>query len=155
MKETNILIETNIDDMNPQLYEHAAEKLFEAGALDVFLQNIMMKKFRPGIKLSILCEEKARKKVLAALFEETTAIGARILPVEKVKLERRVEKVETKHGVVNIKIAEMNGKVLNARPEYGDCRKIALAKKVPLKKVMAEAEAKAKELYSYSKNQYS
>jgi len=148
MKETNILIETNIDDMNPQLYEHAAEKLFEAGALDVFLQNIMMKKFRPGIKLSILCEEKAREKVLKALFSETTAIGARILPVEKVKMDRQVEKVETKYGAVNLKVASLNGEVLNARPEYEDCRKIALAKKVPLKKIMAEAEAKAKELYS-------
>ena len=147
MKETNILIETNIDDMNPQLYEHASEKLFEAGALDVFIQNIMMKKFRPGIKLSILCEEKAREKVLSTLFTETTAIGARILPVEKVKLDRRVEKIDTKYGQVTVKIASMNGEVLNARPEYEDCRKLALAGKVPLKKVLAEAEAKAKELY--------
>ncbi|MEQ8156092.1 MAG: nickel pincer cofactor biosynthesis protein LarC [Clostridiaceae bacterium] len=134
VKEQYIL-ETNIDDMNPELYGYVEEKLFEAGALDVFKTPVFMKKGRPGIKLSVLTNEKVEKDVLNVIFEETTSIGVRKYKVEKIMLDREFSKVKTEYGDITIKKSYYNGKLVKYKPEYEECRTIAKAKKIPINKV--------------------
>ncbi|NTW67248.1 MAG: nickel pincer cofactor biosynthesis protein LarC [Nitrospirae bacterium] len=142
-EDTSTLIETNIDDMNPQLYDHVIEKLLAQGAQDAYLTPIIMKKGRPGILLSVLCDRKNSDAVLDTLFRETTSIGVRIGETGRKKLQREVRQVETAYGTVRIKVSSRNGEVLTVTPEYEDCKKLADNKQVPLKTVMDEAKAKA------------
>ncbi len=130
------VIETTIDDMNPQLYGHVAAQLFAAGALDVTLTPIQMKKGRPGHVLSVLTEAVADEPLLDIIFTETTTIGVRLHRVERIKLERQVERVETPWGTVRRKIALRRGKVVNRSPEYEDCLRVATEARVPVKQVM-------------------
>ena len=138
--ERLIIVETNMDDMNPQIYEYLMSRLFKNGALDVFLMPIQMKKGRPGILLKVLCPENKKGNIIDTIFEETTTIGVRTYEVERHCLERRIENVSTPYGKVRVKVAERNGKVLNIQPEYEDCKKIAEKKKLPLKEVMDSAK---------------
>ena len=131
-----IVIETTIDDMNPQLYGHVAARLFAAGALDVTLTPIHMKKGRPGHVLSVLTEAVAHEPLLDIIFTETTTIGVRLHRVERIKLERQVEHVETPWGTVRRKVALWHGKVVNRSPEYEDCLRVATEANVPVKQVM-------------------
>lgn len=119
------ILETNIDDMNPELYGYAEEKLFKSGALDVFKTPIYMKKGRPGIKLSVLVDEKSEKAVLDIIFEGTTSIGVRKYRVEKIMLNREFSKIKTEYGDVTIKKSYYKGKMVKYKPEYEECRKIA------------------------------
>ena len=130
------VIETTIDDMNPQLYGHVAARLFAAGALDVTLTPIQMKKGRPGHVLSVLTETVAHEPLLDIIFTETTTIGVRLHRVERIKLERQVEHVETPWGTVRRKVALRRGKVVNRSPEYEDCLRVATEANVPVKQVM-------------------
>ncbi|HBO84697.1 MAG TPA: nickel pincer cofactor biosynthesis protein LarC [Deltaproteobacteria bacterium] len=139
-EERLIMLETDIDDMNPQIYEYVMEKLFNEGALDVFLTPIQMKKGRPAVLLNCLCEEDKKDKLLEIIFRETSSIGIRIYPVDRHCLERKIEKVATKYGKINVKVSYFNGKAVNIQPEYEDCKKIAREKKVPLKAVLLEAQ---------------
>jgi len=138
--ERLIIVETNMDDMNPQIYEYLMSRLFKNGALDVFLMPIQMKKGRPAILLKVLCPENKKGNIIDTIFEETTTIGVRTYEVERHCLERRIENVSTPYGKVRVKVAERNGKVLNIQPEYEDCKEIAEKKKLPLKEVMDSAK---------------
>jgi pyridinium-3,5-bisthiocarboxylic acid mononucleotide nickel chelatase len=140
-EDTSMVIETNIDDMNPQLYDHLIEKLLAQGAQDVYLTPIIMKKGRPGILLSILTNRLHSDAMLGILFRETTSIGVRICEVGRKKLDREVREVETTYGKVRVKVSRRGGEVLTITPEYEDCKKLAEAKQVPLKQVMEEAKA--------------
>jgi uncharacterized protein (TIGR00299 family) protein len=137
--DTAVRLETNIDDMNPQLYGHLVELLYAAGALDVTLLPAQMKKGRPGTLLSVLAPEDAVAPLAQVLFTETTTIGIRLQRVERLKLGRSVETVSTRFGPIRVKISRLAGQVVNAMPEYEDCRAAALARRVPLKQVLDEA----------------
>jgi uncharacterized protein (TIGR00299 family) protein len=134
-EDTATLIETNIDDMNPQWYEHVTTRLFEAGALDVFLTPIQMKRGRPATQLSVLVPEERVTDALDVLFTETTTIGVRAHPVQRWKLTREIVSVETPYGPVDVKVARRGETVLNVTPEYRDCQRIATEQGVPLKRV--------------------
>lgn len=129
------IIEANIDNMNPEIYPYVIDKLMENGALDAYLTNILMKKGRPAIKLSVLCETKDTDKLCKIIFDETTTIGVRIFSAEKRKLDREIKTIKTKYGNVRVKISKLNNKIQNIMPEYEDCAKIAKKYKIPLKKV--------------------
>ncbi|MGH9792899.1 MAG: nickel pincer cofactor biosynthesis protein LarC [Candidatus Acidiferrales bacterium] len=133
------VIETNLDDMNPQIYGYLAEQAFAAGALDVYSTPVQMKKNRPGQLLTLLCEPAAADRLVDLLFRETTTLGVRTYEARRRVLERETVSVETPYGAVRMKLARMNGSVLNAAPEYEDCRRIASERGVPLKQVLADA----------------
>lgn len=133
--EEQYILETNIDDMNPELYGYVEEKLFEVGALDVFKSPIFMKKGRPGIKLSVLTNEKVEKNVLDIIFEETTSIGVRKYKVEKIMLNREFSKVKTEYGDITIKKSYHKGKLVKYKPEYEECKTIAKEKNIAIDKV--------------------
>ena len=141
-----LVVEANIDDMNPQWYEHVVERLFEAGALDVYLTPIQMKRNRPAVTLAMMVDESKLDTALGILFSETTTIGVRMHPVERRKLEREERTVETAYGPVKIKIARWEKRVMNAAPEYRDCLRLAEEKGVPLKEVWQAALAASREL---------
>lgn len=132
-----LVIETNIDDCNPQIFDYVMEQLFKAGALDVWLTPVQMKKNRPAVKLSVLAPAPLREKVEKIIFTETTTIGIRRIPVERTVLDRREETVETTWGSVRVKTSAINGKVCSVTPELDDCRKLAEVSRVPLKDILA------------------
>lgn len=134
-EDTVTVIETNIDDMNPQWYEHVMARLFEAGALDVFLMPIQMKQGRPGAQLSVLVAEETVSDVLPILFAETTTIGVRLHRARRYKLRREIITVETRYGPIDVKVARHGERVMNVAPEYRDCRRAAQEHGVPLKEV--------------------
>jgi len=139
--ETVLVIEANIDDMNPQLYGYLAEKALDAGALDVTCSSVQMKKNRPGLLLSVLCKPDLENTLTRLLFEETTTIGVRITEARRKVLEREVVTVKTAHGAVRMKVARLDGREVNVAPEFDDCRRLASENSVPLKKVMLAAQA--------------
>ena len=139
-QEKLLMIETNIDDMNPQIYDYLMTRLFKKGALDVFLTPIQMKKGRPAVLLNVLCNEDKKAQVMDIIFEETTTIGIRTCDVNRYCLERDTSEVVTPYGKVKVKISQKNGRPINIQPEYEDCRKIAEKKNAPLKKVMDSAK---------------
>ncbi|OOM14301.1 nickel pincer cofactor biosynthesis protein LarC [Clostridium saccharobutylicum] len=130
--ENQYILETNIDDMNPEIYGYIEEKLFEAGALDVFKTPIIMKKGRPAIKLSMLINEKIEQEVLKVIFEETTSIGVRKYMIEKIMLDREFSKVETEYGDITIKKSYHKGKLVKYKPEYEECKSIAKEKNISI-----------------------
>jgi hypothetical protein len=137
-----LVIETNIDDMNPEIYQHAIEKIISAGALDAMIIPGIMKKGRCGALIKIITAENNFDSVTAALFAETSTAGMRYYPVERVTLEREIVPVSTEWGSVNIKVfRDEEGGVMTASPEYEDCRKIAAEKNIPLKNVYEAAKA--------------
>ncbi len=138
--ESVILIETNIDNMNPEFYEHVFKLLLSEKALDVFMTPVFMKKQRPGTKLSVLCEEKFLERVSGVIFRETSSIGLRYNRVFRKTLRRQVKKVSTEYGQVRVKLSFSGEAVLNASPEYDDCEAAALKHKVPLKQVYDSAK---------------
>jgi len=138
--DTIMLLETNIDDMNPQLYGHIADMLFNAGALDVFCSPIMMKKNRPAFTLTVMCAPGKEKCIIDILLHETTTLGVRYREEKRSVLERKIKTVATPYGKVRIKYAEdTNGNILKSTPEHDDCRKIAAEKSIPLRIVYEEA----------------
>ncbi|MFC2103690.1 nickel pincer cofactor biosynthesis protein LarC [Bacteroidota bacterium] len=139
--DTIKLIETNIDDMNPQYYDHIMELLFEAGAKDVFLNPIIMKKNRPGVILSVLSSPELTDDLSAIILNETTALGVRISELKKRRILRReLKTVNTSFGKVRIKVRELiNGEKV-VSPEYDDCKQIAKKKKIPIRKVVDTIE---------------
>ena len=134
-------IEANIDDMSAELCEHAAEAAFAAGAVDVWWTPIVMKKGRPALLLAALAPEAARDAVAAVMLRETTTIGVRFDRVARRVLEREIRHVDTRFGRLPIKIARLDGDIVNAAPEYEACRAAARAAGVPLKQVFSEAMA--------------
>ncbi len=139
-EDTSVLIETNIDDLNPQVYGYLIETLLLRGAQDAYLTPILMKKGRPGILLSVLADRTLSDAMLDIVFRETTSIGVRITEVGRKKLSREIVLVRTIYGDIRIKISKREGEVLTATPEYEDCRAAAEARQVPLKTVIEEAK---------------
>ncbi|MDX2442535.1 MAG: nickel pincer cofactor biosynthesis protein LarC [Bacteroidales bacterium] len=140
-KEDAWLIECNIDDMNPEWYELIMEKLFLAGAQDVFLTNIIMKKSRPGIKLSVLCAQTKLDELENILLTESTSLGLRVFPVQKTILERKAYILQTKFGEVRIKSTYLNGEIIRQKPEYDDCKKLSLETGESITQIMREIDA--------------
>ena len=130
-----IQIECNIDDMNPEFFEYISERLFKAGVSDVFYSNITMKKGRPGILLSVICEKESADAVKSIIFTESTSLGIRTFPFRKDTLVRKIETVQTIYGDVTVKRSFYDGKEVSCKPEYEECKKIASAKGIPVKEV--------------------
>ena len=130
------VVETNIDDMNPQIYDYVMERLFRAGALDVFLTSIMMKKNRPGIKLTVLSEVGKRDEMIDIILRETTSIGLRFYNAGRKVLQREIKSKSTKFGSVKVKVSKTANKEQKISAEYDDCKKIARKFNIPLIEVL-------------------
>jgi pyridinium-3,5-bisthiocarboxylic acid mononucleotide nickel chelatase len=139
------LIETNLDDVSPQVLGFLMERAFDLGALDCWFSPIQMKKNRPATMVSILCKEADRETFSELLYTETSTLGIRIKDVDRECLEREFVKVRTEFGDVDIKVARRSGKIVNAMPEYEQLKKLALDRGVPLNVVKEAALAKFKE----------
>jgi uncharacterized protein (TIGR00299 family) protein len=139
--ERLLMIETNIDDMSPQLYGYLMERALERGALDCYFTPVQMKKNRPGVLVSILCRPVDRDAMCELLFAETTTLGVRSYEVERRFLERETVRVETQYGPIDVKVASLGGRVLKEMPEYEQCRAAAQAARVALHIVEAAARA--------------
>ncbi|MFA6665526.1 MAG: nickel pincer cofactor biosynthesis protein LarC [Armatimonadota bacterium] len=135
------IVETNIDDMNPEFYNSAMEKLFLAGALDVFTTPICMKKNRPGALLTVICPEEKADAVSEVVLRETTSFGVRVTSGERRCLDRRWVDAETEFGTVKVKVGSLRGEDLTVSPEYEDCKKAAEIAGVPVRRVYEEAAA--------------
>ena len=129
-----VSIETNIDDMNPEIYPYVIEKLITAGAHDAYLIPIVMKKGRPGILLSVLVERAKIERILEIVYRETTTLGVRIQPIERKKLPRAQKQMETSFGIISVKVIMVDGKE-QLRVEFEECKRIALEKNIPLAEV--------------------
>lgn len=130
------VIESNIDDMNPQIYDYVIERLFKEGALDVFLTPIIMKKGRPAIKITVLCKDADRDLLIKTILRETTTIGIRFYPVNRMILERDIRLLDTEFGKVRVKVSKLGQEIFKFAPEYEDCKRIARKFKLPLIEVM-------------------
>ncbi len=133
------VIETNIDDYNPEFYEYVVERLFAAGARDVYLAPVHMKKNRPGIVLSVLCAESEREQLAGIILSETSAIGVRFYPVRRLVLPRQTREISTQYGRVRVKVAIAPDGRENLAPEYEDCKRLAAEQHVPIKLVYQAA----------------
>lgn len=140
------IVETNIDDMNPEIYPHIIDRLMDAGAMDVFITPLIMKKGRTGILIKVLSTHEKIEDIKKVIFEETTTFGIRYYKVKREILEREFLRVKTEYGEVNVKIGYYNGSVVSISPEYEDCRKIAIENGIPLKKIYSEAKEKARKI---------
>jgi uncharacterized protein (TIGR00299 family) protein len=130
-----IVVETNIDDMNPEIFGFVMERLFEDGALDVMWVPVFMKKDRPGTMVQVICKETDRETLVERILSETTATGVRYYRAERTKLPRKVKEATTSYGKVRVKEVSGPAGRIYMMPEYEDCRKIALEKDVPIKVV--------------------
>jgi uncharacterized protein (TIGR00299 family) protein len=138
--EQLLMIETNIDDMSPQLFGYVMDRAFELGALDCYFTPVQMKKNRPGMLLSILCRPDEREKFLQMMFTETTTIGARSYAVSRRALPRETVRVQTKFGAIDVKVVHSNGDV-KAMPEFEQCRAVAQESGIALREVQDAARA--------------
>lgn len=143
-KDEVILIETNIDDMNPELLAYASEILLKQGVLDVFMTPIFMKKNRPGTMLSVLTTRDKVDEIILTFFTEITTLGVRIHRLERKKLSRKVISVKTRLGEIKVKIGKIGNQIKNIAPEYESCREIAVKQRIPLKDVYDEAKEAAR-----------
>jgi uncharacterized protein (TIGR00299 family) protein len=144
--EKVIVIETNIDDMNPQFYDYIMERLLGMGTKEVFLTPVLMKKGRPATLLTVICSSEELPAVTEFLLKETTTIGLRWHEDEREKAERESVSLKTRYGNISFKIARWNGEVVNVAPEYEDCKRKALEKGIPLKDVFEEARKAARSI---------
>ncbi len=141
-EEEAVMLECNLDDMNPERYTHVMDLLFEAGAADVFIIPIVMKKSRPGHMLSVLCSSDSVDKMKEILFTETSSIGLREHILRKSMLRREMVMVSTKYGEIEVKRSFFNGKVVNEKPEFEQCRKLAREHGVTLEEISTEVTKK-------------
>ena len=141
--DTVAVLETNLDDINAEILGHVVEKAFAQGALDVFHTPIQMKKNRPGVLLTILCAHTEQDRFTELLLRETTALGVRRSQCERRKLKREVISVKTDFGMVEVKIGKLDGRAIQASPEFESCRRIAEEKRVPIKEVYQTANTAA------------
>ena len=146
--EEQYILEANIDDMNPEIYSFVEERLFEAGALDVFTTSIIMKKGRPAIKLSILTDKRKEHDLLEVIFRETTSIGIRKIKVEKIMLKREFSTVKTRYGDVRIKKSYYEGEMVKYKAEYEDCKRMARENNVPIAHVYREVYKVTEKIFS-------
>ncbi|KYH30365.1 MULTISPECIES: nickel pincer cofactor biosynthesis protein LarC [Clostridium] len=137
-KDEAYVLECNIDDMNPEIYEYIIERLFNKGALDVYRIPILMKKERLGVILSVLCRKENKEDIKEIIFKETTTLGIREYKISRTKLKREFQTVDTIYGKVSVKKAYYKGKLIKAKPEYEDCRKLAEDNSEPIKNIYDE-----------------
>lgn len=142
--EKVVVIETNIDDMNPQFYDYLIQKLLALEVLDVFITPILMKKNRPGHLLTVICRSEKLLSVTDFLFRETTTLGLRWREEERAKADREIRNIQTQYGKIHLKLGRWGGNIVNISPEYEDCKRLALEKGVPLKDIFQEAKKMAK-----------
>ncbi len=142
--ESICVLETNIDDMNPQLYENLIEKVLAAGAVDVSLAPVQMKKNRPGTMVTILCSHDRLATLSDLLLRETTSIGLRWRTDSRIMARRTFREIDTPYGPIKVKVAQKGEEIINIMPEYEDCRRLAAEKGVPLKTVIEAAAVAAK-----------
>ncbi len=133
------VLEANVDDMTPQIFGYVMNRALQEGALDVFGTSVQMKKNRPGMLLTVLCQTEDSQRLTRMIFSETTTLGVRMRQETRARLARRHVSISTKWGEVRMKLANLNGSVSNYAPEYEDCRRIAEQQHIPLKAVMQEA----------------
>jgi uncharacterized protein (DUF111 family) len=145
--ETILKLETTIDDMSPQLYETLIERVFEAGALDVFLQPVIMKRGRPGVVVTALCAPDQVGNLSRALFEESTTIGVRWSEWRRARLDREIVEVATAYGTIPFKVSRMAGRVVTVTPEFADVARIAREKSLPVREVLDQARADGRHLF--------
>lgn len=138
------VLETNIDDLNPESYEYIMARLFEVGALDVFFTPIQMKKNRPATLLRVLCKPGDVETMTDILFKETSTLGIREQTVERHALPRTIEHVSTPYGSVHVKVAKLRDGSVKSSPEYEDCRRLAHENKVALREVYQAAQEAAR-----------
>jgi uncharacterized protein (TIGR00299 family) protein len=138
-----VLVETNIDDMNPELYEYVQQRLFAAGAADVWLQAVQMKKNRPGVLLSALCAPEYEDTVAATLLRETSTLGVRVSAVRRHEAAREVLEFESSLGPAAVKVKRLPGEPPRVAPEYDACRRLAEARGLPLAEVYRLVEREA------------
>lgn len=141
-----VLLETNIDDMNPQIYDYVMERLFAQGALDVWFTHIQMKKNRPAVMLSVLCPADAESKLAETIMRETSTLGIRVRPVNRHIAGRDIVEFESSYGKVKVKVKRFDDEIVSIAPEYDECKKIAAEKHVPLRDVYRTVEAEARRL---------
>jgi uncharacterized protein (TIGR00299 family) protein len=137
-QEEMLVLETNIDDMNPQYFDHVMDRLYAAGAREVMFTPVQMKKNRPATLLTVICEPARRDPLAEILLQDTTSIGLRSYAVDRLVLPRETKKVQTRYGKVSVKVVVQPDGAKRAMPEYDDLKRIALSKKLPLKLIHDE-----------------
>ena len=145
-EETVLKVETTIDDMSPQLYEPLMERLFEAGALDVFLQPVIMKRSRPGVVLAALCPPARVHELSRVLFEESPTLGVRWSEWRRARLDREMVTLTTAYGAIPFKVSRLAGRVVTVTPEFAEVARIAREKSLPAREVLDQARADGRRL---------
>ncbi len=135
---SKVLLETNIDDMNPEIYPYVIKKLIKSGAMEAYVQPCFMKKNRIGTILNVLCDKELMEKLTEIIFRETSTLGIRVNRINKVELKRETRQVETEFGTIGVKTSLLKGKPVKAKPEYEECKKIAEKEGIPLIDVYRE-----------------
>jgi uncharacterized protein (DUF111 family) len=144
--ETIVQVETTVDDMSPQLYEPLLERLLEAGALDVWLTPVIMKRSRPGVVLTALCEPGRVTDLSRLLFEESSTIGVRWTAYQRSRLEREMVRLDTAYGPVLFKVSRLEGRVVTVTPEFEEIRRIARDLGLPVREVLEQARTEGRRL---------
>ncbi len=144
--ETIVQLETTIDDMSPQLYEPLMDRLFEAGAVDVFLTPVVMKRSRPGTVLTALCPRDRLEDISRLLFEESSTIGVRFSEWQRTILAREMVTLPTTYGTIQFKVSRLEGRVVTVTPEFADVARIAREKALPVREVLDQARAEGRRL---------
>jgi uncharacterized protein (TIGR00299 family) protein len=144
--ETIVQVETTVDDMSPQLYEPLLERLLEAGALDVWLTPVIMKRSRPGVVLTALCEPGRVTDLSRLLFEESSTIGVRWTAYQRSRLEREMVRLDTAYGPVTFKVSRLEGRAVTITPEFEEVRRIAREKGLPVREVLEQARVEGRRL---------
>ena len=144
--ETIVQVETTVDDMSPQLYEPLLERLLEAGALDVWLTPVIMKRSRPGVVLTALCEPGRVADLSRLLFEESSTIGVRWTAYQRSRLDREMVRLDTAYGPVTFKVSRLEGRVVTVTPEFEEVRRIARDRGLPVREVLEQARVEGRRL---------
>jgi uncharacterized protein (TIGR00299 family) protein len=144
--ETIVQLETTIDDMSPQLYEPLVDRLFEAGAVDVFLTPVVMKRSRPGTVLTALCPRERLEELSRVVFEESSTIGLRWTEWQRTTLPREMVTLPTTYGTLQFKVSRLHGRVVTVTPEFADVARIARDKALPVREVLDQARAEGRRL---------
>ncbi|HKW94331.1 MAG TPA: nickel pincer cofactor biosynthesis protein LarC [Methylomirabilota bacterium] len=144
--ETIVQVETTVDDMSPQLYEPLLERLLEAGALDVFLTPVIMKRSRPGVVLTALCEPRRVADLSRVLFEESSTIGVRWTAYQRERLDREIVRLTTAYGPIAFKVSRLEGRVITVTPEFEEVRRLARDKGLPVREVLEQARVEGRRL---------
>ena len=145
--ERVMVVETNIDDMNPQFYDYVMERLLALEVMDVFVTPILMKKNRPATLLTVICPAEKLASVTRFLLKETTTLGMRWHEEERARADREIITLQTKYGCVRFKLARWEGRLVNLSPEYEDCKKLATRTGIPLKDIFEEAKKAARTVW--------